>query len=45
MIAMMAEEPDDLLSPDEIAAEIKAAGISLTTTDLRQLIERIRRVQ
>src|SRR5436190_2520669 len=37
------EKPDDdLLSPEEIAAEIKAAGISLTTTDLRQLIEAAR---
>jgi hypothetical protein len=36
---MMAEEPDDdLLSPEQIAAEIEAAGITLTKQDLQAML-------
>jgi hypothetical protein len=35
---MMAEEPDDLLSPEQVAAEIEAAGIPLTAGNLQAMI-------
>jgi hypothetical protein len=34
----MAEEPDDVLSPAEIATEIEAAGIPLTAGNLQAMI-------
>lgn len=39
---MMAEEPDDLLSPEQIAAEIEGAGIALTKQDLQAMIAKAR---
>ena len=39
---MMAEEPDDLLSPEQIAAEMEAAGIALTKQDLQAMIAKAR---
>lgn len=38
MIAMMAEEPDDVLSAEQVAAEIEAAGITLTSQNLHAMI-------
>src|ERR1700688_1151795 len=34
----MMEEPDDVLSPAEVAAEIERAGIALTSASMRELI-------
>jgi hypothetical protein len=36
------ENPDDLLSPEQIAAEIEAAGIALTAGNLQAMIEAAR---
>jgi hypothetical protein len=39
---MMAENPDDLLSPEQIAAEIGSAGIPLTAGSLHAMINAAR---
>jgi hypothetical protein len=39
---MAAEEPDDVLSPEQIAAEIEAAGIALTAGNLQAMIAKAR---
>jgi hypothetical protein len=39
---MMAEEPDDVLSPEQIAAELQDAGIAPTLPNLKALIANAR---
>src|SRR6266699_6386214 len=38
----MTAEPDDVMSPEEIAAELRAAGIALTAGNLQAMIEAAR---
>jgi hypothetical protein len=41
VIAMMMEEPDDELTPEQIAAELRGAGIGLTKLDLQVMIKAV----
>jgi hypothetical protein len=41
-VIVMMEEPDDVLSPAEVAAEIERAGIALTSASMRELIANAR---